>query len=115
MNYYPYIPVMPTRPSLFGIFKGFNFGSILSGTQKALNLANQAIPLIKQVSPVFQNAKTMFRVMNEFRKTDSVSTVNRKTDSVSEEKTKTISSNKEEVSEVKNVKKEEINGPTFFV
>ena len=32
MNYYPYIPVMPTRPSLFGIFKGFNFGSILSGT-----------------------------------------------------------------------------------
>ena len=82
MNYYPYIPVMPTRPSLFGIFKGFNFGSILSGTQKALNLANQAIPLIKQVSPVFKNAKTMFRVMNEFRKTDTVSTVNRKTDAV---------------------------------
>ena len=70
MNYYPYYPIIPTRPSLFGIFRGFNFGSILSGTQKALNLANQAIPLIKQVSPVFKNAKTMFKVMNEFRKTD---------------------------------------------
>ena len=71
MNYYPYYPLVQPRPSLFGgIMRGFNFQSILSGTQKALNFANQAIPLIKQAAPMVQNAKTMFRVINEFRKTD---------------------------------------------
>lgn len=96
MNYYPYYSIIPTRPSLFGLFKGFNFGSILSGTQKALNLANQAIPLIKQASPMIKNAKTMFKVMNEFRKTEVVKPVK-----------------KEEIKEVSNEKYNE--GPTFFV
>ena len=100
MNYYPYYPIIPTRPSLFGIFRGFNFGSILSGTQKALNLANQAIPLIKQVSPVFKNAKTMFKVMNEFRKPDIKKEVNKEI------------TNKEVGAKTN---KTQVNGPTFFV
>ena len=80
MNYYPYMMNMPlayqtVKPSLFSnLFKGFNFSSILSGTGKVLNVANQAIPLIKQVKPVINNAKTMFNVMNEFRKVDNIST-----------------------------------------
>lgn len=80
MNYYPYMMNMPlayqtAKPSLFSnLFKGFNFSSILSGTGKVLNVANQAIPLIKQVKPVINNAKTMFNVMNEFRKIDNIST-----------------------------------------
>ena len=99
MNYYPYYPIIPTRPSLFGLFRGFNFGSILSGTQKALNLANQAIPLIKQASPMFKNAKTMFKVINEFRKTDAVKPVKKKESIVNKE----VSSEKY------------YEGPTFFV
>ena len=103
MNYYPYYPIIPTRPSLFGLFRGFNFGSILSGTQKVLNLANQAIPLIKQASPMFKNAKTMFKVMNEFRKTDAVKPVKK-----IEKKEESIVN--KEVSIAKYYE-----GPTFFV
>lgn len=107
MNYYPYYPMIPTRPSIFGMLRNFNFGSILSGTQKALNLANQAIPLIKQATPMFKNAKTMFKVMNEFRKTDSPS--------------KSVVKNvqKEDVKEVKSNYVEDVkknyDGPTFFI
>lgn len=80
MNYYnPYFgyPYMgTTAASNGGIFsklfgKSLNWSSILSGTQKTLGVVNQAIPIVKQVSPVMKNAKTMFRIMNEFKKVDT--------------------------------------------
>lgn len=78
MNYYnPYFYTMPISNTpkigllsrLFGN-KSFTFSGILSGTQKVLNIANQTIPLVKQVKPVIGNAKTMFKVMNEFKRND---------------------------------------------
>lgn len=86
MNYYmPYFNMYPNAISNVapavassaskGIFSrllgGLNWASILNNTQKTLSLVNQAIPVIKQVSPVMKNAKTMFRVMNEFKRIDS--------------------------------------------
>ena len=50
---------------------GFNWSSLFSNAQKALNVANQAIPLVRQVGPVVNNAKTMFKVVSEFRKVDN--------------------------------------------
>lgn len=83
MNYYnPYFTMYPymniaTRPGLFSRIatglRNINFSSILSGTQRTLNVVNQTIPLVKQVRPVFKNAKTMFRVMNEFKKVNTPS------------------------------------------
>lgn len=79
MNYYnPYFyayPYMSTAPKL-GLFSrlfggNLSFGNILSGTQKTLNIVNQAIPIVKQAGPVLNNAKTMFKVMNEFKKTET--------------------------------------------
>lgn len=79
-NTYPYYQV-PPRIGLFQrLFGGnINFSSILSGTQKTLNIVNQGIPLIKQVRPIMQNAKTMFKVMNEFKKVDTPSVVSNET------------------------------------
>lgn len=77
MNYYsPFYMMYPVaRPSLFrtirNSFRSINFGNILSGTQRTLNIVNQAIPLVKQIKPVVRNAGTMFKVMNEFKKTDA--------------------------------------------
>ena len=75
MNYYnPYFYAIPNmqKPGLFSrLFNGISFGNILSGTERALNLANQAIPLIKQVKPIIHNTKTMFKIMNEFKKTNA--------------------------------------------
>lgn len=120
MNYYnPYFYQIPesiqtTRTGLFSrLFKGSNlsFSKILNGTQKVLGVANQAIPLVKQVGPVINNAKTMFRIMNEFKKGDSkprasnkqnniVNTNNRQNNNYNVQTNTNYSSN---------------NGPTFFM
>lgn len=82
MNYYnPYFYTMPkafASPTpkvglltrLFGK-SGATFSTILSGTQRVLGIANQAIPLVKQVRPMVSNAKTMFKIMNEFKRSDT--------------------------------------------
>ena len=83
MNYYnPYYMMAPytslaTAPArggllsnLIGGIRGISWGSILNNTQRTLGIINQAIPVVKQVTPVMKNARTMFRVMNEFKKVD---------------------------------------------
>lgn len=115
MNYYnPYFYQIPdinqTRPGLFSrLFKNNNisFSKILNGTQKVLGIANQAIPLVKQVGPVINNTKTMFRIMNEFKKGDKSSKdtkhnniVNKLTNNSTTQANTTYSTN---------------NGPTFFM
>lgn len=116
MNYYnPYFgyPYMGTTAAqsggifskLFG--KNLSWGSILSGTQKTLGVVNQAIPIVKQVSPVMKNAKTMFRIMNEFKKVDTpISTTNNDTSK------NEISDNE---SEKNTIYSKNNNGPTFFI
>ncbi len=73
--YYSFVPYSVARPGLFSTIsrglRGFNLGSLINGTQRTLGLVNQAIPVIKQMTPMMKNAKTMFRVMNEFKKTDT--------------------------------------------
>lgn len=112
MNYYPYfngIPytAMPAKTSFINsIFKGVNLSSIINGTQKTLNIVNQTIPLIKQAGPVFNNAKTMFRVMNEFKRFDINDSVNNQ---INRQNIDEKINNEEKT-------KKEINssGPTFF-
>jgi hypothetical protein len=43
-------------------------GQLLNNTQKTLGIINQAIPVFYQVKPIWNNAKTMFRVMGELGK-----------------------------------------------
>lgn len=85
MNYnYPFYNFIPSGGSaaksagiLGGIFKnGINWSSILNNTQKTLGVINQAIPVVKEISPIFNNAKTMFNVLNEFKKNDTPSSSN---------------------------------------
>ena len=84
--------------------RGLNIGSIVNGTQKTLNIINQAIPIIKEASPMMRNAKTMFKIANEFKKVDApapsknINAVN----SATEKQT----NNEQVVSE---------SGPTFFL
>ena len=79
MNYYnPYFYSFPmgtqaVRSGLLSRILGgrtLSFSNILNGTQRVLNIANQTIPLVKQAKPIFGNVKTMFKVMNEFKKND---------------------------------------------
>lgn len=77
MNYYyPYYYVNPASISNSNIFSslfnrgGFSFNSLLNGAQRTLGLVNQVLPIIKEAAPLMRNAKTMFKVMNEFKKID---------------------------------------------
>lgn len=116
MNYYsPYMSMAPymSMPAKAGLFSkllggnGLTLGSILSGTQKAIGFANQAIPLVKQVSPVVKNAKTMFRVMNEFKKVDTPNTSN-----INKASSNTSNVNNENIIQENTY---DNNGPTFFI
>ena len=108
----PYFSMIPTaaRGGFFSrLLSGINIGSIVNNTQKTLGIVNQAIPIIKQVQPVFRNAKTMFKVMNEFKRTDTpVSTVTKKDTEPALEKNVATE-------EIKNDIKMHDNAPTFFL
>ena len=43
----------------------FSFSGLLNGASKTLGVINQAIPVFYQVKPIWNNAKTMFRVAKE--------------------------------------------------
>lgn len=83
---------------------GISISNFFNGTQKVLNIANQTIPLIKQAKPMITNAKTMFKVMNEFKRVEKpkeINTINKKNEN-------NIINNK-----INNSIME--GGPTFFI
>ena len=112
MNFYnPYYYMMPTATSGLGrgllggaVRGGINWSSILNGAQRTLGLVNQAIPMVR-------NAKTMFKVMNEFKKVETPNT---------NANNNNISNNVNNASEINTSNDENIQmvsngGPTFFV
>ena len=74
-NYYPFN--YPRKFGFFSNFKNMKWSTILDGTQKTLSIINQAIPVIYQIKPIYQNAKTVFKVAKELNK-DDIKTVNKK-------------------------------------
>ena len=60
---YPY-----TNPSIItkglSALKNIKWATILDGTQKTLGVINQAIPIVYQVKPIVNNAKTLFKIAN---------------------------------------------------
>ena len=42
--------------------RGINWNNILNNTQRTLGIINQAIPIVYQVKPLLNNARTLFRV-----------------------------------------------------
>lgn len=111
MNYYnPYFYTIPTTsiaPKV-GLFRrlfggtGVTFGGIVDGTQKFLNLANQAIPLVRQVKPIVGNAKTMFKVMSEFKKVEKPNKISN------------IKNEKTDDNIIRTDNNSKSSGPTFF-
>ena len=91
-NYYPY----NYQANLFRHnFRKINLRNILDGTQKTLSIINQAIPVIYQIRPLINNAKTAFRVINAIKDDDI----------------ETTSSTKQN----KKVEPHNSNGPTYFL
>ncbi len=72
-NFYPYYNYGFNNQSFFSKASAFanisklNWNNILNSTQKTLSIINQAIPVIYQIKPIYNNAKTIFKVMNAIK------------------------------------------------
>ena len=88
-----------TRPGLFQAFRNIKWNSILTNTQKTLNVINQAIPVYYQIKPIASNLRSFGKIMNAFNSPDT---------------TPSQTTTQEVTREVK--EKENQNGlPTFFI
>ena len=50
--------------------RSINWNSILNNTQRTLGIINQAIPIVYQVRPLINNARTLFRVASAINSND---------------------------------------------
>ena len=111
MPTYQNIPAQTTVPrisSLFGSTKAvgaanaskITFSGILNGASKTLGVINQAIPVFYQVKPIWNNARTMFKVVKGLNSQD---------DSQTNQEAISINSKNWSQQEKKS------NGPTFFM
>jgi len=116
MNYYPYMTPM-MRPTLFGglsrLFRsGINWSSLFNNTQRTLSIINQAIPAIKQVTPIVKNAKTMFKLMNEFKKVDTPASTSSNTQTFNNSNDIRVNNN---ITNNNTSSSNASYGPTFFI
>ena len=87
-------------PNKLEFLKNLNFNNILDGTQKTLNVINQAIPIFNQMKPLINNTKTLFKL----------------TQIINEPENKEVNNNKViEETKVQETKKELSNNPIFYI
>lgn len=67
------------RSSSVGLARSLNLGNILTNTQKSLGIVNQVIPIVKEVKPMINNAKSVFKIASLLN--DNPKNSNEKTDS----------------------------------
>lgn len=57
----------PFKHSMSSFNRRINWSNLLTNTQKTLNVINQAIPVYYQIKPIYNNAKTMLRMVNALK------------------------------------------------
>ena len=60
--------------NLGGITNNLSISKVIKGISKALNIANQVIPLYQQVKPIINNASSILSVFKEFNSNDDKNT-----------------------------------------
>lgn len=94
----PYqITKIPTKGLLSSI-KAIDWKALLDSTQKTLGVINQAIPIVYQIKPIVNNAKTLFKIAGA---------VNEPTQNI-EQETKKVETNKTQ-------KSQNNSSPIFYI
>ena len=94
--------------------RGINWGGLLNNASRTLNVINQAIPIVKQVGPMYNNMKSMLKIASLFKdETDpnhkdkqttiNIESSNKNTNNITKEKENTIITNNYS------------NSPNFFI
>ena len=114
-NPYPYVGasnMLGAKTGITGLLGKLNFSNILSGASKALNVANQAIPLYRQVKPVINNIKMVGKIGREFTKMgNSNSNISSNDTNLDNEN----SINNEISNDISNNINNNVPNPTFFI
>ena len=98
---------MPARTLAPLARKTINWAGLLTNTQKTLNIVNQAIPIVYQVKPLVNNAKTMFRVASELTKSNT---------NTSNKSVSNIANKHQDSNSYSNLSSSDNNeGPSFFI
>lgn len=63
--------------------KKIDWTKLLDGTQKTLNIINQAIPIIYQIKPIIENAKTFINIANVLNEKDEEEEIKKTNDNAS--------------------------------
>ena len=90
-----------------GLSSSLSLGKVLGGISKTLGIANQIIPLYKEVKPVINNAKSAMAFFKEYTKSTKKGSTTKQV--MNENINKTL---EPEIKEVKYINKK---GPTFFL
>ena len=70
---YPNPYLMNTVPKIgllsrgLSAIKSIKWSTLLDGTQKTLGVINQAIPIVYQIKPIVNNAKTIFKIADSLK------------------------------------------------
>ncbi len=98
------------------LFRGINWGSLFNNASRALGVVNQAIPLVKQAGPMFNNMKSMLKLASifkdetddDYRKNKDKTTVNNNN---IDKEDKTITLDNDSNTQILNYN----NQPNFFI
>lgn len=99
--------------------RNINWQGLLNNTSRTLGVINQAIPVVKQIGPMYNNMKSMIRIASLFKdETDpkpnsNTSTIKNNNNNTVNEITKNI--NNEEQKENTIIKNNYSNSPSFFI
>ena len=98
-----------------GATKSINWPSILNNASRTLNVVNQAIPIVKQVGPMYNNMKSMLKIASLFKDETDPSPKSNNVSSSS-------NTNNNSTSDASNLEKENTiinnnysNSPNFFI
>jgi len=97
-----------------GVSRGINWGGLLNNASKTLNVINQAIPVVKQVGPMYNNMKSMLKVASLFK--DETDPVDRSNSVDKNNNSDKSSSNETKLDKEKTIINTNYSGnPNFFI
>ena len=105
--------------------KNINWGGLINGASKTLNIVNQAIPLVRQVGPMVNNMKSMIKVASIFKDETDRKAINKDLKNIRTNSNNSINNLDKNSNQSDNSnKKDEVyhnetylddNSPTFFI
>lgn len=98
--------------------KSINWPDLLGNASRALNVVNQAIPIVKEAGPMINNMKSMIKIASIFKDETDTTQIRKSNNTSSQNKTKEETSNITKESDTissTTINQNNNNEPNFFL